>query len=58
MLDANSTFDASELGSTEGPGKGDYTNGASYGGSGGQNVDDVFSYATDASGIIGDPLNE
>ena len=51
-------MNASTLGSEAGPGKGDYTTGASYGGSGGRNVDDAFSYAKSREDIIGDPLNE
>lgn len=51
-------INGTSLGSDEGPGKGDYTTGASYGGSGGRNVDDAFSYAKSKEEIIGDPLNE
>ena len=48
----------SNCGSTSGPGKGSDINGASYGGSGGRDTDDYFSYANDAAQIIGNPLNE
>lgn len=48
----------SNAGSDSGPGKGSDINGASYGGSGGRDVDDYFSYACDSAQIIGDPLNE
>lgn len=41
-----------------GPGAGDYTRGASYGGSGGTDVEDLFSYAKKEQDIIGSPVDE
>lgn len=58
FVSQDGTIDTSYLGDTEGPGKGDYTNGASYGGSGGHNSEEYFSYAADKSQIIGDPFDE
>ena len=58
FVSQDGTIDTSYLGDTEGPGKGDYTLGASYGGSGGHNSEDYFSYAVDKSQIIGDPFDE
>ena len=48
----------SSAGSDSGPGKGSDINGASYGGSGGRDVDDYFTYAYDVAQIIGNPLSE
>lgn len=52
------SIDVSSAGSDSGPGKGSDINGASYGGSGGRDVDDYFSYAYDVAQIVGNPLNE
>ena len=46
------------MGLSSGPGAGDYVRGASYGGTGGNDVEDLFCYATKESEIIGSPVNE
>ena len=58
MLSQESSIEASSLGDTAGPGKGDDINGASYGGSGGRYTEDYYSYASDQSEIIGNPFYE
>ena len=58
FISQESSLDASSLGDIAGPGKGDDTNGASYGGSGGRFSEDYFSYASNQSEVIGNPFCE
>lgn len=58
FVSPDAVIDTSYLGDTGGPGKGDMTNGASYGGSGGHNSEEYFSYAATKDEIIGDPFDE
>lgn len=52
-----SLIDVSSMGLTEGPGAGDDVTGASYGGSGGRDVEDMFCYASSGDEIIGNPFD-
>ena len=58
FISQESSLDSSSLGDTAGPGKGDDTNGASYGGWGGRFSEDYFSYASNISEIVGNPFCE
>ena len=51
-------IDSSRLGLVYGPGAGDSVIGASYGGSGGRDVDELFAYAGKEEDIIGNAYNE
>ena len=58
LVKETAIINVSSLGLKDGPGAGDYVRGASYGGSGGNDVEDLFSYAYHEQDIIGNPINE